>query len=149
MKMKRFIYAILMIVGLAAVTSAQDFEYGSPSELKDLTAVYIDTGPDLESYNRIKDVITEAKLDLKFVTTVDASDFVIMFRGDSRLVQVGHATKEQATGKGFVAIPSADGKRARILMNFQSTQNRFKEKKPATKLAKDFVKAYKLANGLK
>lgn len=143
-------YTFFLILLFTWTMCAQDYEYGKPAELKGLTKVFIDAGPDVNAYNDLKDTIVDAKIaQLVFVTKVAESDFVILFRGSREPMRTGTATKEFNTGKGFVGIPSADGQRVRLLLNVESTQNRLGEKRPAIKLAKEFIKAYKTANDIK
>ncbi|MEQ1762850.1 MAG: hypothetical protein ABL984_06890 [Pyrinomonadaceae bacterium] len=148
--MPKFILTILALLIFASAIAAQDFEYGTTAELKGLTKVHIDVGPDVDNFERIKKVIEKAKLDdLTIVANRDDADFAIFFRGAREQVLVGRATHLKAVGKGYVVMPSVDGKRGRILMNFESMQDKIGEDKPATRLAKDFVKAYKKANDIK
>jgi len=147
--MKTLLFFLVVIL-LPALGHAQNFEYGKPAELKGLTRAYIDVGVDIKSFEEIKKIIQNAKLSqLTIVDSIKESDFVLMFRGGKEAVLVDGDSDLQKSGKGVVAIPSASGDRLRILISFESLQNRIGEAKPSTKFAKEFVKAYKEANRLK
>lgn len=148
--MKKIILVTLFLLGLSLLTSAQEYEYGKSIELKGLTKVFIDTELDAENRNRILEVIEKAKLEnLTVVESSADAEVIIMFRGDSENVRIGRANHKRAIGKGVVATKSADGKKLRVLLSFESTQDKAGEKKPAAKFAKEFIKEYKMANGLK
>lgn len=148
--MKKIILATFLLLVLGLVASAQEYEYGKPIELKGLTKVFIDTELDAENHDRILETIEKAKLEnLTVVESSADAEFIIMFRGDSENVQIGRANHKRTTGKGVVTTKSADGKKLRVLLSFESTQDKAGEKKPAAKFAKEFIKEYKMANGLK
>lgn len=140
---------VLFVLVFACSAAAQEFEYGRPAELKGLTDIYIDVGSDLESYDRIRTEIEKAKLPVKFLDDADGADLVIAFQSNRVLVPVGRATHRKRTGQGWVAIPSSNGERLRVLLSFNEMQDKLGEKKPAVRFAREFVKAYKTANGLK
>lgn len=147
--MRKIVLLVSFLLGLSLVTLAQDYDYGKPSELRGLTKVFIDTGVDIENRNRIVKVIEDAKiLGLKILERGEAAEVIISFREDRRPRQVGRTTRYDRTDEGFVVIAATDGKRMKILMSFESTQDKAGENKPATKFAKDFVKEYKKANTL-
>jgi hypothetical protein len=50
---------------------AQQFEYGSPDELRGVTKIYVNTGADLEARNNIVETIQK---DLKQITVTDRPD---------------------------------------------------------------------------
>ncbi len=145
--MKEIILATLLLLSFSLFTSAQEYEYGKPSELKSLTKVFIDTELDIENRNRILEVLVKAKLEnLTVVESSAEAEFIIIFRGDSENVRIGRANHKRSVGKGVVATKTPNGKKLRVLMSFESTQDKAGEKKPATKFAKEFVEEYKKAN---
>ena len=142
----RILTVALTLLFLVSFMSAQDFEYGNPSELKGLKRAFIDVGPDVKNFNRIKDEIDGAKLPgFEIVSDVDVSDFVILFRGDKGVEITGDNSYRRDTGKGYVGIRSRDI----VLISFDEMQDKLFEKKPAIKFTREFIKAYKKANGLK
>lgn len=147
--MIKYLVVVLFVFVFACSAVAQEFEYGRPAELKGLTDIYIDVGSNLESYEYIRKEIEQAKLPVKFLDTADGADLVIAFKSDRQLVQIGKATHRKRTGQGWVAIPSGDGERLRVLMSFNEMQDKLGEKKPAVRFAREFVKEYKRANDLK
>ena len=146
--MIKFIIFTFFLFGFFQICAAQDYEYGKPDELKGRSKVYIDAGADVESYDRIKKVLVkEAVAGLTIVDEMKDADIILSFRGGSENVTVGRATHKQKTGKGFVALP--DEKRLRVVMNFESSEDKWGEAKPATKFAKKFIEEYKKANNIK
>ncbi len=146
------VFAVSLLFTVAVV--AQEYEYGKPAELKGLTHIFIDTGPDVGNFNRIKNKIVEANLPgIKIVDSMDDAEVTLTFRGDHEQVVEGSRgdieTRNIRTGKALVTIPSKSGKRLRVLMNFEDKQGMFKTKYPSEKFAKQFVEAYKEANSIK
>lgn len=146
----KLLHVGLILLFLAAFGSAQDFEYGESKELKGLKKVFIDAGPDVTNFKLIKDELVAAKLpNFEVVGELNSSDFVILFRGGIGVEISGNNSHRRRTGKGYVSVPSSDGKRLRILMNFDEMQDMLFEKKPAVKFTREFIKLYKKANDLK
>lgn len=149
----------LFILAFVVAGFSQDYEYGNPSELKGLKKILIDTGPDIKNRNRIVEELEKANLGFQFVDSADDAEIIMSF-GGSRVEIVSGATttpvygtnnttttvnrRKVATGSGYVFIKGI--KKLRVVMSFESTQDKFFEKKPATKLAKEFIKAYEKAN---
>lgn len=151
-QISHFKYAIVFCLLLFSVTvHSQDFEYGKPAELKGRTTIYIDVGPVVEDHDKIKDTVAAAKLsNVTFVTTEADADIALMFRSRFEYIEIpGAGLQKVKAGRGFVAIPSADHKSPRMLLTFDETQNRWGEKHPAIKFAKEFIRIYKKANDLK
>lgn len=166
--MKRFRTGLLMILALLALctaAAAQDFEYGSPDDLKGLTAYYVDTQGDISARNKIVDEIRKALPDLALVDDMAKAQIRLNFRGDKQDVVTSAVTTATApdmawttvtnrrlpVGSGLVWIDARgpDRNRPRVILNFSSRQDYKLEKAPSVKFAREFVKTYKKANGLK
>lgn len=159
----KLLFLLLLLFTTSVV--AQDIEYGKPRDLKGLTRIYVDTRGDIANRDRIIEVFEKEKSGLVVVDTFDEAQILMRFSGDSVEKITGATTRPAddliptaitttnertyAVGKGTIAIWSKTAAaRLRIIMNFESTQDRIGEKNPASKFAKEFVKAFKEANGL-
>lgn len=157
------IISIIFLFVFSFTAFAQEYEYGSLSELKNLKKVFIDTQTDLKNRERIVEEINKANIGLEIVERDDA-EIVISFGGGKAHIITGATTspvygtdstettldgRKVSIGKGFVFIKGKSKDVPRIIMDFESAQDKLGEKKPATKFAKEFIKAYKKANGLK
>lgn len=148
--MRKTILFIFILLTFSFAAPAQEYEYGKPSELKGLTKIYINTATDVESHDIFTKEIEKANLpSLEIVDTANDAQIILMYEGGKSDVLYGGTTMQRSAGKGFVAIKGKDTDKLRLLMNFENTKNTILEKKPAEKLAKEFVKQYKIANGLK
>ena len=155
---------LLLILCLSSIGFAQQLEYGSETDLKGLTKIYIDTGGDIKNRNRVIEEFTKAKAGLVVVETLAESEIVFAFAGDSMNQVTGSQSTSQVIGNTPITTTAVNrrklqigkgevfirGKRSpdaiRMIMNFESTQDKLGEKKPATKFAKEFIKLYKRAN---
>jgi hypothetical protein len=162
--MKKITLFAFLLAAFVISSYAQKFEYGKPEELKNLKKVYVDTQADLKNRERIVQEIEKANVGLEIVESLDDAEIIIQFGGENVLITTGATTqpiygtnststtvnrRKVATGSGYVFIKGKTRDVPRVVMNFESTQDKVGEKKPATKLAKEFIKAYKKANGLK
>lgn len=152
---------ILSIVLFAfSCVSAQQYEYGAPSELKGLTKVYVDTGPDIKNRDRIISMIAQAKTKLVLVDDIDNAEIMLTFGAGTETRITGANTnvigKSAVTtvnrarlmrGQGLVAVQGKKNPEIpRILLSFASTRDRIWKAKPAKAFAKKFIKAWKEAN---
>lgn len=134
-------------------------EYGKASELKGLKKIYLGVQSGMKDYNAIVKAFEKAKIPgLEIISNPDENaDLIILF--DSGFVEGGAQARTYGgvttvnsvyykSGGGMAAIPLKEGK-VRILFEYSSTRVLRWQKKPAEKFAKEFIKAYKEANGLK
>ena len=158
--MKSVTICLAILLVLSAIAKAQEplkTEYGKPAELKGLTKLFVDTGGDTEQRNRILKEFEKEKL--PGLTLLDSSDDaqVILFFGGSKVAytrgQVTQGTGSvgtdyRSTGKGVAFIPKPPNT-MRILLSVESVKYYVWTAKPEVKFVRDFIKAYKVANGLK
>ncbi len=154
MKPKIFLAVALVLLSNTLIYSQTQFEYGKPAELKDLTKVFISTGADLKSRDKFAEEIEKAKLsNLKIVDDMSEAEIIVTFEAGKVDEVIGTGgnvgTNSLDTGKGYIAIKGKDPQKPRILVSFENTRKFLAQKKPATKFAKEFIKAYKEANELK
>ncbi len=159
--MKRRLLWILTVSILCAVpVFSQSYEYGKPSDLKGLSKVFIDTGVDTETRERIVERILKAGLkDLTFLDSDEGAEIVLVFRDRSIETVTGAVTNIYGTtnvvrdpllhGEGTVFVVGDGAAKPRVVLSVKNSQQSRAEKRPSTKFALAFVKAYKQANDLK
>lgn len=158
--MRKIILLTFILLTFSFSGFAQEYEYGKPAELKDLKKVFIDTGTDLKSREGIIKEIEKAMLGIEFVDEAKIADVILAFRGETNEVETGGNSQiignsvitntnrvRLAAGQGLVLIYGKN--KMRLLISAENSQQSKLEKKPSTKFAKEFVKQYKIANGLK
>jgi hypothetical protein len=149
-----FLFILLCLMPHAA--HAQDYAYGKPEEMRGLKKIFVDTGPDMKNRERIMKALTESKLGFELLDSAEGAEIVLMFKAgmDRKTIGVPSARgttiaqPDFLTGVGFVLLPGQSGK-PRLVMSFEDVQETVFEKKPVTNFVRDFIKAYKKANGVK
>jgi hypothetical protein len=150
----------LLILALCLSVVGQT-EYGKPSELKDLHKVFVDTGGDLKNRERITNEIEKAKLPVELLDSIEGAEIILNFGSQKETRMTGVNTGDNGmggtrstpvyrkipTGTGQVLV--VRGEHLRIVHSFEDEQTTAWERKPATNFGKEFVKAYKKANGIK
>ncbi|MGC2235510.1 MAG: hypothetical protein WA584_05090 [Pyrinomonadaceae bacterium] len=163
--MKKSILFIFILLAVSLSASAQSSEEDTTSYLKGLKKVFINTGTDLNDRRRIVAEIEKAAVGLEIVETPEDAEIILSFDGGNKEAIASITTEtidgtdiilkkenrqKVATGSGSVLITTGkkiDG--VRVVMNFTATQDKFAEKKPATRFTKEFIRKYKEANELK
>lgn len=157
--MRKMILFTILLLTFCFSAFSQDYEYGKSSELKGVKKIFVNTGMNLKDHQRIVEEIEKAKLDIEIVDSIEKCDVVLLFNGATEEVttsaltnQIGGVaitnlnTERLATGRGIVMMPR--GNKMRLLLSVENSQQSKLEKKPVVKFAKEFVKQYKIANGL-
>ena len=132
-------------------------EYGNSSEMRGLTKLYVNTQGDIRNRNRIIKKIRKAKTRIQIVNRAEEAQLVMVFVGNTTSLRLPYDPcsddpyraryKRVRSGNGSVAIRGkGEWSPVRVLMNFESVQNKLFESKPATKFAKRFLKKWKMAN---
>lgn len=165
--MKRFAVFLIVVFCFVIAGSAQvnktDFDFGKPSDLKDLTKIYIQTMGDLKEYERILTRLNKAKIpNLEIVEDIEDAEIILVFGGRtfSSVVGVTSNTYGNTTnssvdsenlleGEGKVFVTGKDGEKPKLIMRVQNEQEDKAEKRPVTKFVEEFIKVYKKVNGLK
>lgn len=146
---KTILLTVVLLTLTIATRAQQDYDYGKPEELKGLTKFFLDVENDLDAYNRIREEIEKSGLKISLVRNVDEAEGVLAFMSDSVTTFYNGNSLQKAVGIGIVARMAVGASKPRMLMQFRETQNWKLENHPATKFAREFIKAYKKANGLK
>src|SRR5437870_13903286 len=119
--MKRLTLSLALIALFASLSLAQNdsYAYGQPSDLKGLKKVYVDSGPDTKSRDKIIKGLENAKLGFEIVDEEKDAEILLGYGagavsrkvvgsvvGSSVIMQ----TKTQRTGVGIVVALNARGK---------------------------------------
>ncbi len=133
---------ILLAILFSGSVAAQDFEYGKPDELKGLSTYYVETYGDTKIRDRIVEELGKALPDLKLADEFENAQIHLIYRGTGGTLR---------WGAGFVGTTAKgkDKSRPRILLSFENEQDNKGETRPHNKFVKEFIKAYKKANGIK
>jgi hypothetical protein len=143
--MKKIILFVCFVFIFSLSVSAQIFENGTTSDLKNLKKVYIASEVDTAEYKQIKAEIEKAKIPgLQIVGNAETADFSLIYANEKS--EPSAEKSPVPFGVGMVAMNSSDGTKIRILMRYQS---KFGERNAATKFARKVVAQYKAANKLK
>lgn len=150
---------LLLIFALAMTCFAQNYELGGIGDLKGKTAVFLSPEIDFEDQGRITKIVEKANVGLKIVSSLSEADIVLTFGGSTSMVTTGaSATSTQNTSNvNLVTVPLEEGsgivlvkgeEKLRLVLKVSNSQQSRMEKRPVTKFAEAFVKAYRSANGL-
>jgi hypothetical protein len=140
-------------------------EYGSPEELKGLTKLYIYTGTDIEVQQNVAKQIRQRLPEIQISDKPEDAEMVFLVSGStssffagmhSNSTSIGQTTTTNTTpiysnvilGTGTIFKPMGPN-RLRLLVQFNESRKTIFERRPSTNIARDFVEAYKKANGKK
>jgi hypothetical protein len=127
--------------------------FGPPSDLQGLKKVYVETGADPESRERIIRELNKPELGLTLLDGPDGAEIILDFgsRTENLLEKVINNPevhlKRILIGRGRVFVVK-DGK-PRGVMSFENTKSTPWERAPATNFGRAFHKLYKKVNGIK
>lgn len=150
-------FACLLFAATALSQASLKTEYGKPSELKGLTKIFIDTDGDMEERDRMTAEFTKASIpNITLLDGSDGAEVVLYFSGGKVAYNRGSVTNGtghmgtdyRSAGKGMAFIPKG-ANTIRILLTTQSVKDFVWTAKPSVKFAREFIKAYKEANGLR
>lgn len=80
--MKRAMAIVLVVLlSLSIHAKSFDVEYGKLSDLKGLKKVFVDTGADMKSRERILKEIEKAKLGLELLDSAEGAEIILNFGG--------------------------------------------------------------------
>jgi len=170
--MKKILLIAFVLLCSSVAFHAQDtafralnLERGNPSEMKGLTKLYVNTGGNSATRERIVEEIRKTAVPgLIVVNSREEAEMVMRFGDAEEEVLEGMTTnpvvgtdwtmttvdrRTLLSGRGFVFIAGKEQKRPRIVMSFQSRNDKAFGERPTAKFAEKFLKAYKEANGLK
>jgi hypothetical protein len=147
---RRLGWLFLLVLTFASPASAQTpiIEYGQPDELRGVTKVFVDAGPDAQQREVVVREIKKQLPNLEIVSRPQESDIHLRF-------SLKETRDGRTEGLGTV-VKLIDGNRARTLCSFKydlppiyerhSIKNFGIERIMPLRFAREFVKAYKKAN---
>ncbi|MET0622687.1 MAG: hypothetical protein ABW250_06900 [Pyrinomonadaceae bacterium] len=132
--------------------------FGQPSDLQGLKKVYVETGADSESRERIIRELNKPELGLTLLDGPDGAEIILDFGSRTEdhfdkntypdtSASEGVRLKQILLGRGRVFVVR-DGK-PQSVMSFENTKSTFWERDPATNFGRAFHKLYKKVNGIK
>ena len=154
--MRRIFFLSSMLVTcvfvLPALAQNPTIEYGHPMELQGVKKVFVDTGMDLESRDRIIKEIQKAALNLTIVSRPEDADIHLRFYLDDEdnyavIVpakgRIGIASVRKGAG---TVVKVIDDKHVRVLWSHKDSQITFLDRRPSTSFGREFVKLYRRYN---
>jgi hypothetical protein len=144
-----------LLFGLAvAQAEAQNYDYGSPAELKGVVWIYVDVHDDPKWRQDIVEHIQEELPLLRLASSVADAEAVVYFTGREYRYYAGstyHGSSSTADyrrvmeGRGQILVLPDQGK-PRLVFDSTSAARRIWDKRPSAKFAREFVKVYREAN---
>ncbi|HKQ53736.1 MAG TPA: hypothetical protein VJT74_15275 [Pyrinomonadaceae bacterium] len=152
---RKFFFCLVLVTfvfTLPALAQTPSIEYGQPSELQGVKKVFVDTGMDLESRDRIIKEIQKGAPALTVVSRPEDADVHLRFILDDEdnyavIVpakgRVGVASVRRGSG---TVLKVVDDKHVRVLWSHKDSQKTFLERRPSTNFGREFVKLYRRFN---
>jgi hypothetical protein len=143
---------VTFVFVLPALAQNPTIEYGHPMELQGVKKVFVDTGMDLESRDRIIKEIQKGALNLAVVSRPEDADIHLQFYLDDEdnyavIVpakgRIGIASVSKGAGTVLKVI---DDKHVRMLWSHKASKRTFLERRPSTNFGREFVKLYRRYN---
>jgi hypothetical protein len=155
---KLLIFSIILLTfSICKAQGQMKIEYGKPAELKGLTKIFVDTEGDTEERERIfKQFEKDGLKDITLLDSADGAEIILLFKGGKFEKTEGYVvngngdmdTKLRSKGKGIAYLPKS-ANTMRVILSVEDTKENALDKKPSIKFAREFIKVYKEANGLK
>jgi hypothetical protein len=164
---RSFFMLLLVLIPCSAVAQDLTIEYGTTSELRGVTKVFVDTGKDIRQREQIIKELRkslpslivvsrpeDAEVHLQFIIRDRAQSGSVIYpypypvsRGSHVNIGVLVPDGGMAASEGVgVVLRQVGPNRARVLMSFRDAKGNPFERKPTTNFARNFVRAYKKAN---
>ena len=141
-----------LIFALPALAQNPTIEYGHPSELQGVKSVFVDTGTDFESRDRIVKEIQKSAPALTVVARPEDAEIHLRFYLDD---EDNYAVIVPARGRvGVGSVRRGEGtvvkvvasQRLRVLWSHRNSQRTPFERRPSTNFGREFVKLYRRYN---
>lgn len=154
--------SLFLIVVCAPAAIAQDFDYGTIDDLKDVKKVFVFTGTDLSARENIIKEVGKKLPQLTFTANADDAEVVLEYGSSAEKYFAGMSSSsdgfggvssnarygKKQVGAGVVMKKGENG-RLRLVLNFNDEQKSRFERRPSTNFARKFIDAYRKANNLK
>lgn len=131
------------------VSTKDDYEYGSLSELRGIKKIYIQTGIETSYREQIIKELEKTGLNLQILASEENAECVIIFRNElinEPWFSGGTAIVEKSLGQGMVILVGKGQQRHKLLYKFRETKDSWFEGKPIGKFAKIVAAGFKDAN---
>lgn len=133
-------------------------EFGTADEMKGISKFYVDAGGDRESREEITGELLRLMPELQLVDRPEQAECVILFYAYGRTDQqlsysartkrpIGSDPQKVTVGRGWVVRPLGPNKQ-RVLWYYEDAKSSPVERRPTINFARNFVSAYRKANGL-
>jgi hypothetical protein len=141
-----------LVFALPAAAQTHTIEYGHPAELQGVKKVFVDTGTDLESRDRIIKEIQKGAPTLTVVSRPEDAEVHLRFNLDD---EDNYAVIAPARGRVGVSsvrrgsgtvVKVLDAKRLRVLWSHKDSQRTPLERRPSANFGRDFVRLYRRYN---
>ena len=141
-----------LVLALPAAAQTPKIEYGHPSELQGVQKVFVDTGTDMESRDRIIKEIQKGAPNLTVVSRPEDAEIHLRFYLDD---EDNYAVIVPARGRVGVSsvrrgagtvVKVVDDKRLRVLWSYKDSQRTPVERRPSANFGREFVKLYRRYN---
>lgn len=154
MRRKFFLSSVLVTFVFVVPSLAQNqvIEYGHPMELRGVKKVFVDTGVDLDSRDRIIKEIQKGAPALTVASRPEDADVHLRFNLDDEdnyavIVpakgRIGIASVSKGAG---TVVKVIDDKHVRVLWNHQDSKKTFLDRRPSTSFGREFAKLYRRYN---
>jgi len=131
------------------VSTKDDYEYGSLSELRGIKKIYIQTGIETSYREQIIRALEKTGLNLQILASEENAECVIIFRNElinEPWFSGSAAIVEKSLGQGMVILVGKGQQRHKLLYKFRETKDSWFEGKPIGKFAKIVAAGFKDAN---
>ena len=141
-----------LVFALPAPAQTTAIEYGHPSELQGVQKVFVDTGTDMESRDRIIKEIQKGAPNLTVVSRPEDAEIHLRFYledEDNYAVivpargRVGVSSVRRGSG---TVVKIVNDKRLRVLWSHKDSQRTVLERRPSVNFGREFVKLYRRYN---
>jgi hypothetical protein len=141
-----------LVLALPAAAQTNTIEYGHPAELQGVKKVFVDTGTDLESRDRIIKEIQKGVPALTVVSRPEDAEVHLRFYLDDEdnyavIVPVRGRVGVSSVRRGSgTVVRVIDDKRVRVLWSHKDSQRTPLERRPSANFGRDFVRLYRRYN---
>jgi hypothetical protein len=154
-----------LVLSVAGGQNAERPQYGSPSDMRGLTRLFVDTGTDVRARERIVRELRGAGVALQLVEDASNAEMLLEFGAtvehrtggwvtntqrskDKRRGTSVTTTTEQKIQNGMGTMYVVRDGRLIVVQSFADEKRSFLERDPATNFARAFLRLYREANGL-
>ena len=143
-------FSLVLFIFTSSFASAQDYEYGSVNDLKGVTRYWVDTEGSVKARERIISKIKKALPMLELDEEMKASQIRLTFKfGEAPIALQLNGAGAAGIGMVWMDAKGKDKTRPRLIFDFQDVETTRLDRSPEVNFAREFIKAYKKANGLK